>query len=79
MEARMTKEDLAQKLDQMDPGATLAVAEDLLARMFGEVTLSYASQDALGRIADFALEHRCTFSFHEREGAVPCFQKDDVF
>ncbi len=75
----MTKEDLAQKLDHLDPGATLAVPEEELARMIGEATLSYDSQEALRRIADFALEHRCTFSFHEREGAIPCFKKDDVF
>jgi hypothetical protein len=43
------------------------------------VALSYNSHAALRHIADFALEHRCTFSLHEREGAVPCFQKDDVF
>ncbi len=75
----MIKEDLAQKLDNMDPGATLTVPEDVLARMFGEIALSYSSQEALRRIADFALEHRCTFSFHEHDGAVPSFQKDDVF
>ncbi len=75
----MIKEDLAQKLDHMDPGATLTVPEDVLARMFGEATLSYDSQGVLRHIAEFALEHRCTFSFHEHEGAVPCFQKDDVF
>ena len=75
----MTKQDLAHKLDHLDPGATLAVPEDVLAHMFDEVTLSYDSQEALRRVAEFALEHRCTFSFHERDGAVPCFQKDDVF
>jgi hypothetical protein len=79
MEAFMTKEDLAQKLDHIDPGATLAIPEDVLALMFGEVTLSYESQETLRRISDFAFEHRCTFSFHEHEGAVPCFKKDDVF
>jgi hypothetical protein len=79
MEARMIKEDLAQKLDHMDPGATLTVPEDVLAHIFGEVTLSYDSQETLRHIAEFALEHRCTFSFHEHEGAVPFFQKDDVF
>jgi hypothetical protein len=79
MEACMTKEDLAQKLDHLDPGTTITVPEDVLAQMFGEVTLSYESQDSLRRIADFALEHRCTFSLHEQEGAVPCFRKDDVF
>ena len=75
----MIKEDLARKLDHMDPGATLTVPDNVLAQMFSEVTLSYDSPEALRRIADFALEHRCTFSFHEHEGAVPCFQKDDVF
>jgi hypothetical protein len=79
MEAWMNKEDLAQKLDHLDPGATLTVPEDALASMFGEVTLSYDSNEALRRISDFALEHRCTFSFHEQGGAVPCFRKDDVF
>ncbi|WP_201861554.1 hypothetical protein [Microvirga soli] len=75
----MTKDVLAQKLDHMDPGATLTVPEDVLAEMFGEVTLSYDSHEALRRISDFALEHRCTFAFHEHEGAVPCFRRDDVF
>jgi hypothetical protein len=79
MEALMTKEDLAQKLDHIDPGATLAVPEDVLASVFDEIALSYESQDTLRRIADFALEHRCTFSFHEHEGAIPSFKKDDVF
>jgi hypothetical protein len=47
--------------------------------MFNEAALSYYSHDALRRIAEFALEHRCTFSFHEHEGAAPRFQKDDTF
>jgi hypothetical protein len=47
--------------------------------MFDEFALSYDSQEALGRIAGFALEHRCTFSFHEQEGAAPCFRKDDIY
>ena len=75
----MTREDLGEKLDRLDPGASLAVPEDVLAQAFGRVTLSYGSRQDLQAIADFALVHRCTFSFHEHEGAVPCFQKDDVF
>ena len=75
----MTRDQLAEKLDHLDPGATFTVPEDLLALAFGVVTLSYDSHQALRTIADFALEHRCTFSFHQHEGAVPCFQKDDVF
>jgi hypothetical protein len=79
MEASMTREDLAEKLDRLDPGGKLSVPEDLLAPMFGAVTLSYGAQDPLRAIAGFALEHRCSFSFHQHEGAVPCFEKDDVF
>jgi hypothetical protein len=79
MEVRVTKDQLSEKLDRLDPGATLTVPEEVLADMFDVVALSYNSHGALRHIADFALEHRCTFSFHEREGAVPCFQKDDIF
>ena len=75
----MTKEQLAEKLDRLDPGATFTPSEDALARMFGVISLSYDSHEALQAITDFALEHRCTFSFHPQEGAVPSFQKDDVF
>jgi hypothetical protein len=79
MEVYMTKEQLAEKLDRLDPGGSLTVPQDVLAQMFGSVTLSYDSQQTLRTIADFALEHRCTFSFHQHEGAVPCFEKEDIF
>jgi hypothetical protein len=75
----MTRTQLAEKLDHMDPGAFLTIPVDVLALIFGEVALSYDSHEALRHIADFALEHRCTFSLHEHENALPCFQKDDVF
>jgi hypothetical protein len=75
----MNRELLAEKLDRLDPGGILTVPEDELAHMFGAVALSYGSQQALRTITDFALEHRCTFSFHQHEGAVPCFEKDDIF
>jgi len=75
----MTREQLAEKLDRLDPGGSLTVPEDDLAQMFGVVTLSYDSQQTLQSISDFALDHRCTFSFHQHEGAVPCFEKDDIF
>jgi len=75
----MTKDQLSAKLSHLDPGATLVVPEDVLANMFGVLELSYDTHIALQQIADFALEHRCTFALHEREGAAPCFQKDDLF
>jgi hypothetical protein len=79
MEASMTREQLGETLDRLDPGATFTVPEDVLAQMFEVISLSYGSQQALQAIADFALRRRCTFSFHRQEGAVPSFQKDDVF
>jgi hypothetical protein len=79
MEVHVTRDQLSEKLDHLDPGANLTVPEEVLAHIFDVVALSYKAHDALKRIADFALEHRCTFSFHEREGAVPCFRKDDIF
>jgi hypothetical protein len=79
MEVRVTRKQLSDKLYHLDPGANLTVPEEALAHIFDVISLSYNSHDALRRIADFALEHRCTFSFHEREGAVPCFRKDDIF
>ena len=75
----MTREDLAAKLDRLDPGASIMVPEDVLAPMFGAITLSHESQEALQDIASFALEHRCTFSLQEHEGTAPIFQKDDIF
>lgn len=75
----MTKDQLAQTLDHLDPGAAFSVKATELAPMFGADTLSYDAQDILRAISAFAVEHRCTFSFHPQEGAVPCFQKDDVF
>ncbi|WP_230532779.1 hypothetical protein [Microvirga roseola] len=75
----MTRDQLAENLDHLDPGASLSVDEDDLARMFGTETLSYADQDILKAISAFALDHRCTFSYHQAEGGIPCFQKDDVF
>jgi hypothetical protein len=75
----MTRDQLAEKLDHLDPGASFTVPENVLAQMFGAVALSYDSQQALQAIADFALEHRCTFTFHQHEGAPPSFEKDDIF
>lgn len=75
----MTRDQLAEQLDHLDPGAALTVAENELAQIFGVPSLSYDSQQTLHAIAAFALEHRCTFSFHQHEGAPPCFEKDDIF
>jgi hypothetical protein len=78
-EASMTRDELAEKLNHLDPGAVFAIPEGLLASVFDQALLSYDSHEALRYIADFALEHRCTFSFHEHGGTGPFFQKDDVF
>ncbi|MXQ12140.1 hypothetical protein [Microvirga makkahensis] len=75
----MTRDELAEKLDRLDPGASLKVPEEVLVQIFDVATLSYNSPQILRSISDFALEHRCTFSFHQHEGAIPCFEKEDTF
>ena len=72
-EAGMTREELASKLDHLDPGATLSVPEAVLAALFGDGRLS---KEALAMIEAFALDHRCTFSV---EQGTPTFEKDDIF
>jgi hypothetical protein len=74
----MTRGELAGKLHRLDPGASLVVGEDVLARIFNVVTLSQASHEALKSISDFALEHDCTFTFDRQVGAAPCFEKNDI-
>ena len=69
----MTREELASKLDHLDPRATLTVKDTILAALFGEGRLS---KEALAMIEAFALEHRCTFSV---EQGTPTFEKDDIF
>ena len=69
----MTRDELASKLDHLDPGATLKVTEAVLAALFGEGRLS---KEALAMVEAFALEHRCTFSVAQ---GTPTFEKDDIF
>ena len=71
----MTKDELADKLNHLDQGATLTVKESVLASLFGDGVLS---KEAVATIEAFALEHRCTFSY-ERGHGMPTFEKDDVF
>ena len=69
----MTKDELAERLDHLDPGATLTVKESVLASPFGDSTLS---KEAVAMIESFALEHRCIFAY---EHGQPSFEKDDIF
>ena len=71
----MTREELASKLDRLDPGATLSVPEAALATLFGDGRLS---KEAVAMVEAFALEHRCTFSVEHGRG-TPTFEKDDIF
>jgi hypothetical protein len=75
MEAGMSRDELASKLDHLDPGATPSVPESVLAALFGDGRLS---KEALAMIEAFALEHRCTFSVEHGRG-TPTFEKDDIF
>ena len=71
----MTKDELADKLNRLDPGATLAVPQGVLAALFGAGALT---KEAAAAIEAFALDHRCTFSCEHGAG-MPTFEKDDVF
>jgi hypothetical protein len=71
----MTTDELADKLNHLDPGATLTVNDAVLASLFGDGLLS---KEAIAMIEAFALEHRCTFSY-ERGHGVPTFEKDDIY
>jgi hypothetical protein len=76
MEASMTKDQLAEKLAHLDPGATLTVEEGELAQIFG----AGLRADELVQAAEtFAVEHRCAFSYHEHGRVVPTFEKNDIF
>jgi hypothetical protein len=72
----MTRHELADRLNHLDPGGTLHVDEGVLAQMFGGPTLS---DEVVEAIEAFALEHRCSFAWHEHGVTAPCFEKDDIF
>jgi hypothetical protein len=72
----MRKDELANKLRHLDPGATLTIEERELAEMFGA---NIVSPEVVQAIEAFALEHRCSFSHHAHGLTVPCFEKDDIF
>jgi hypothetical protein len=71
-EAQMNKTELADKLDHLDPGATLTVEQVVLASLFGAGTLT---KEAIAVIEAFALDHRCIFAY---EHGKPSFEKDDI-
>ena len=71
----MTKDELADRLDHLDPGATLTVKEGELAILFGDGRLT---KETVAVVEAFALDHRCTF-FLEPGTRTPTFEKDDIF
>ena len=72
----MTREQLAETLDHLDPGATFKVEADVLARMFD---MDANSHELLEIVETFALEHRCAISPHEHGRAALCFEKSDIY
>jgi len=72
----MTRDELADKLHHLDPGATLTIEPGVLAAAFGSETLTPSIIEA---IEAFALEHRCTFTPDAAGGHHPVFEKDDVY
>jgi hypothetical protein len=72
----MTKQELAEKLNQLDPGASTQVKADVLAEMFGASSLT---QEIIEAIEAFALERRCTFAYDVSGRHPPIFEKDDIY
>jgi hypothetical protein len=72
----MTQQELAEKLEHLDPGASLAIGQDLLASMFGANRIT---ADIASTIEAFAEQHRCTFSQREHDPERPEFVKNDIF
>ena len=72
----MTRDELSSKLDQLDPGARLSVDERALAGLFGATSLDASLVEAIEALA---IEHRCTFAWHEPGRSEPVFEKDDIF
>ena len=75
-EALMTRDELADKLHHLDPGATLGIDPSALANIFGTERLS---REVVEAVEAFALEHRCTFAPDPAGSHQPTFEKDDVF
>ena len=71
----MTKAELAERLNHLDPGSTLEVEAQTLAEMFGAGALT---QEIVEAVEAFALDHRCTFSYAVSRHP-PTFEKDDIF
>ena len=71
----MTKDELADRLNHLDPGAILTVSETDLAILFGDGRLT---KEAIAVVEAFALDHRCTFLI-EPSTRAPMFEKDDIF
>jgi hypothetical protein len=71
----MTRQELAQKLDHLDPGAALKVDRAVLRAAFADAS----ARDLMGVLEAFAAEHRCTFSPADERESCGCFEKDDVF
>ena len=71
----MTKDDLLEKLNHLDPGATLTMEAEVLAPAFAASSLT---QDTLEEIEAFALEHRCALVY-PAGGHRAIFEKDDIF
>ncbi len=72
----MSKDELADRLHHLDPGASLTMDEAVLAQVFGTDALN---QKAAEDIEAFAVEHRCTFLHDPTHQHPPTFDKDDVF
>ncbi len=72
----MTREELAAKLDHLDPGGCLEIEARQLAELFGVGALT---NEIVHEAEVFAERHRCSLICDEHDRRRPQFVKDDVF
>ena len=72
----MQKDELAEKLNHLDPGSTTQIDPALLAELFGASSLT---QETVEAVQAFAANHRCTFLYEMSARHPPTFEKDDIY
>ena len=72
----MTKDELAERLNHLDPGSTIQIDTAVLAEIFDASALT---QETVEAVEAFAANHRCTFLYEASARHPPTFEKDDIY
>lgn len=72
----MTRDELARRLGELDPGTSLTLEDEEMAEAFGGAWRA----DTMGpTIETFAERYGCTYAHQDEDGEKPVFVKNDVF